>query len=45
MKEYLARVRVIPFSSLGKQNGMLVGFKPDNIVIKCEEIEKEMKKV
>lgn len=45
MKEYLARVRVIPFSSLGKQNGMLVGFKPDNIVIKCEEIEKEMNKV
>lgn len=45
MQEYLARVRVIPFSSLGKQNGMLVGFKPDKIVIKCEDIEKEISKV
>ena len=27
--EYISRFRVIPFSSLGKQNGMLLGFKPD----------------
>lgn len=45
MQDYIARLRVIPFSSLGKQNGMLVGFKPDYVVIKCEEIEKEMSKV
>jgi len=45
MQEYLARVRVIPFSSLGKQNGMLVGFKPDNIIIKCDDTEKEIDKV
>ena len=25
------RIRMIPFSSLGKQNGMLVGFRPDKI--------------
>lgn len=45
MQEYLARVRMIPFSSLGKQNGMLVGFKPDNIVVKCEDVEQEMNKI
>lgn len=45
MQDYIARLRVIPFSSLGKQNGMLVGFKPDNIVIKCEDMEKEINKV
>ena len=27
------RVKIIPFSSLGKQNGMLIGFKPDKIKI------------
>lgn len=28
------RIRMIPFSSLGKQNGMLIGFKPDFVVIR-----------
>lgn len=43
--EYIARLRLIPFSSLGKQNGMLVGFKPDNIIVRFEEIEKQIDKV
>lgn len=29
--EYAASFRVLPFSSLGKQNGMLLGFKVDQI--------------
>ena len=29
--EYAANFRVLPFSSLGKQNGMLLGFKVDQI--------------
>ncbi len=27
------RMKMIPFSSLGRQNGMLIGFKPDKIRI------------
>ncbi|MDR1066072.1 MAG: sigma-E processing peptidase SpoIIGA [Clostridiales bacterium] len=30
---FMSRARVIPFSSLGKQNGMLLGFRPDYIEI------------
>lgn len=37
MGEYASRFRVIPFSSLGKQNGMLLGVKVDEIVINTEE--------
>ena len=40
--EYLSRFKIIPFSSLGKQNGMLLGFVPDKVVI---EGEKEIKDV
>ncbi|HHW30434.1 MAG TPA: sigma-E processing peptidase SpoIIGA [Clostridiaceae bacterium] len=31
--KWLSRFRLIPFSSLGKDNGMLIGFKPDYIKI------------
>ena len=27
------KFRIIPFSSLGNQNGLLLGFKPDNIKV------------
>lgn len=37
---WFSRFRLIPFSSLGKDNGMLIGFKPDYIEI-CEESEKK----
>lgn len=36
---WFSRFRLIPFSSLGKENGMLIGFKPDYIEI-GEEQEK-----
>ena len=34
---YQPRIRAIPFSSLGKQNGMLLGIKPDEIIIQKGE--------
>lgn len=30
---YRSRFRIIPFSSIGKQNGMLLGFKVDNVKV------------
>ena len=33
------RFRLIPFSSLGAENGMLIGFRPDEILIKTQEEE------
>ncbi len=43
--EYMSKLKVIPFSSLGKQNGMLVGIKPKYIVIENEENKKEINNV
>lgn len=40
-KEYVQKLKIIPFSSLGKQNGMLVGIKPDKLIIINEEKEEE----
>lgn len=38
--EYIPRLKIIPFSSLGKQNGMLVGIKPEKLeVINEQSIE------
>ena len=39
--EYLPKLRCIPFSSLGKENGMLVGIKISEIVVKSEDEEKK----
>ena len=36
-EKYLSKLKVIPFSSLGKQNGMLLGIKADEINIESEE--------
>lgn len=35
--EYVSKFRVIPFSSLGKENGMLLGIKMDKVMIITEE--------
>lgn len=37
--EYISKIRVIPFSSLGKQNGMLIGLKADKVIVEKEEEE------
>lgn len=33
ISKWASRFRIIPFRSLGRENGMLVGFKPDEITI------------
>ena len=37
--EYISKLRCIPFASLGKQNGMLVGIKPEKIEVINEQTE------
>ena len=43
--QYISKLRCIPFSSLGKQNGMLLGIKADEIEIEKEEDKKTTKNV
>lgn len=42
---WLSRFRLIPFTSLGKENGMLIGFKPDYIEIGENENRKDIRDV
>lgn len=39
--EYISRLKIIPFSSLGKQNGMLIGIKPEKLEVINEQSEEE----
>lgn len=41
--EYIPRLKIIPFSSLGKQNGMLVGIKPEKVEVINEQLEENEK--
>ena len=43
--EYISKLKLIPFASLGKQNGMLIGMKADSLKVFQEEQEKECKNV
>lgn len=42
-EEYIAKLKFIPFCSLGKQNGMLLGIRADSVTIKEEGEEKKQK--
>lgn len=42
-EDYISKLKLIPFSSLGKQNGMLLGIKPEYLKVITEEQE-EIKK-
>lgn len=44
-EEMKSRICIIPFSSVGKQNGIIVGFRPDFIKIYTDQGEKIRKKV
>ena len=44
-EEYMSRLKVIPFSSLGKQNGMLLGIKAEEVMIKKEEENKRKENI
>lgn len=43
--EYISKLKLIPFSSLGKQNGMLLGIKPEKVYIINEESKIEKNNV
>ena len=43
--QYISKLRCIPFSSLGKTNGMLLGIKADEIEVENEEDKKITKNV
>lgn len=42
---YISKLKLIPYSSLGKQNGMLLGIKPEYVKILTEEKEKKIRAV
>jgi len=42
---WFSRFRLIPFTSLGKENGMLIGFRPDYIEIENEDEKKGVSNV
>nr|WP_242973354.1 sigma-E processing peptidase SpoIIGA [Pseudoclostridium thermosuccinogenes] len=42
---WFSRFRLIPFNSLGKENGMLIGFKPDYIELEENEEKKGVENV
>ena len=37
IEQYISKFRVIPFNSLGKQNGLLLGIKADKIIVDYDE--------
>ena len=39
-EKYISKLRCIPFSSLGKQNGMLLGIRADEIQLETEDEKK-----
>lgn len=43
--EYISKLKFIPFSSLGKQNGMLLGIKAEAIKIKSENKEEKKENI
>ncbi|MCI8344677.1 MAG: sigma-E processing peptidase SpoIIGA [Clostridia bacterium] len=43
--EYISKFRVIPFNSLGKQNGLLLGFKASKVITYIDANEEELKNV
>lgn len=45
LKEYLSRIRIVPFMSLGKENGMLIGIRMDKVRIKTEDEDIERKNI
>lgn len=40
-QEYMSKLKFIPFSSLGKQNGMLIGIKPQELKVINEDTEEK----
>lgn len=45
LEDYKSKIRMIPFMSLGKENGMLVGIKIDKIIVNYKEKEEIINEV
>lgn len=45
IQEYLSKVRMVPFMSIGKENGMLIGIRIEKIKIESEDINIERKNI
>lgn len=43
--EYISKFRVIPFTSLGRQNGLLLGFKASKVITYIDSNEEELKNI
>lgn len=43
--KYISKLKVIPFSSLGKQNGMLIGIKPEEVTVINDENKNKINNV
>ena len=43
--QYISKLKLIPFSSLGKQNGMLIGIKPEEVTVINDENENKINNV
>ena len=43
LEEYASKFRVIPFTSLGKENGLLLGLKIDDLYVEYDEQENNIK--
>ena len=41
--KYISKLKIIPFSSLGKENGMLIGIKSEYIILKNSELQEDKK--
>ena len=44
-KKYMSKLKLIPYTSLGKQNGMLLGIKPEYLKIKSEDLEEKKENI
>ncbi len=42
---WITRFRIIPYQALGTENGMLIGFKPDNVFVQNEDHNRDIKEI
>lgn len=42
---WITRFRIIPYQALGTENGILIGFKPDNVLIYNDKYYKDIKEI
>lgn len=42
---WISRFRIIPYKALGTENGILIGFRPDNVLVYKEKDCKDIKKI